>query len=386
MARLPVVVVGGGPAGLSATAALKTAGVDAIVLDRDARVGASWLRRYERLRLHTVRRYSGLAHRPMPPSYPKYVPKDAYARYLREYAEYFALDVEHGCTVRRVSIADSYRDGRPRYTVKTDGAIREADVVVIATGMYGRPIVPAVAGAQRYLGLCLHSSQYASGAEFAGRRVLVVGLGNTGAEIAADLVERGAAAVAVAVRTPPPVVPRDVFLVPVQLFGMALSDLPSALSDRVAAAIARVAIGDLTRYGLPAAQWLPFSAKRIPVIDVGFTRQLRAGKIAIRPALAEFCEDGVVYDGGRTEAFDAVVYATGYGTGLDELLGVADVLDAEGLPRQESPEAHPGLHFVGFVKSHRGLLLEIDRASRRLARALSHEAVVARPRTTLLAL
>src|ERR1700693_919476 len=89
----PVVVVGAGPAGLSAAAALKKRGLDAVLFDQDDRIGARWLRRYERLHLHTVRRFSGLAHHPMPSRYPRYVSKDLFARYLRDYAEHFGLDV-----------------------------------------------------------------------------------------------------------------------------------------------------------------------------------------------------------------------------------------------------------------------------------------------------
>ena len=74
-------IVGAGAAGLSAGAALKWRGVDAVLLDKDTRVGGTWLRRYERLHLHTIRRFSGLAHHPMPRVYPRYVPKDLFAHY-----------------------------------------------------------------------------------------------------------------------------------------------------------------------------------------------------------------------------------------------------------------------------------------------------------------
>jgi cation diffusion facilitator CzcD-associated flavoprotein CzcO len=96
------VVVGGGSAGLSAAAALELAGFDPLVLDRDERLAGTWARRYERLHLHTIRRFSGLAHHAIPRDYPRYVPKDLFARYLQEYAGRFALRVRLNEPVRRV--------------------------------------------------------------------------------------------------------------------------------------------------------------------------------------------------------------------------------------------------------------------------------------------
>jgi hypothetical protein len=367
-----IVIVGGGPAGLSAAGALKKVGLDAVILDRDDRVGGSWLRRYDRLHLHTVRRFSGLAHFPIPAAYPKYVSKNAYAEYLQEYARYFRLDIELNCTVDRIRIDDASPSDRQAYVVETARGPRRARSVVIATGMYGEAVLPAFPGLDRYRGVTAHSSRYVSGRDFAGKRVLVVGLGNTGAEIAADLVEQGASLVAVSVRTAPPVVPRDFLGTPVQVFGMALSGVPARLADRIGQNLARVALGDLTRYGLKRAEWQPFSAKRIPVIDVGFTDDLKRGRIALRPSTVRFSEGGAVYDDGREEAFDAAIFSTGYATGLDRLLRIPGLLDERAYPRFQSgaPTSQPGLYFIGFVKSHRGHLFEMNLASRRLARVI----------------
>src|SRR4029453_16166579 len=97
-----ILIVGGGPAGLSAAGALRHRGHDPIVLEQDERVGARWARRYKRLHLHTVRRFSGLAHYGMPRDYPRYVHKDAFARYLEQYAVRLTLDVRLGVRVDAV--------------------------------------------------------------------------------------------------------------------------------------------------------------------------------------------------------------------------------------------------------------------------------------------
>jgi cation diffusion facilitator CzcD-associated flavoprotein CzcO len=241
--------------------------------------------------------------------------------------------------------------------------------------MYNQPVTPAFDGLEQFNGVTMHSSAYASGSAFAGKRVLVIGIGNTGAEICADLVESGAAHVAVSVRTMPPIVPRDFLGTPVQLFGIALSRLPKRTADRIGALVARVAFGDLTKYGAGVPQWLPFSARRIPVIDAGFVQHLKTGRISIRPPVRRFAKDGVGYADGSEEAFDAVIFATGYSTGLKSILNSPGLLDDAGYPLFASGERTgvPGLYFMGYFESHRGLLFEISLASKRLARSISAE-------------
>jgi putative flavoprotein involved in K+ transport len=370
-----IAIVGGGPAGLSTAAALAKAGEKPLVFDRNERVGASWLQRYDRLHLHTTRAFSGLAHFPIPRSYPKYLSREMYAEYLQTYAHKLGLDAVLGCNVETIRTAPAAEDGRPAFELETPSGSVRASTVVVATGMFGEPITPAFAALDDFRGTTLHASAYTSGRTFAGKRILVVGLGNTGAEIAADLVEQGAGFVAASVRTAPPVVLRDLLGVPVQLFGIALSRVPPPIADRIGRTLSRLAIGDLSRYGLPPPAWFPFSARRIPVIDVGFLHHLKRGRIAVRPNVTRFSKPGVVYADGRAEDFDAVIFATGYRTGLEHVLQIPDLLDETGFPKCGMGERTvvPGLYFMGFIHSHRGLLFEIELASRRLADTIVRE-------------
>lgn len=362
-----IVIVGGGAAGLTTAGALRRRGLDALVVERERLVGTTWRRRYERLRLHTVRAFSGLAHRPIPRRYPRYLPKDAYADYLEEYVTGLDLDVEPASAVSRVA-----PDGA-RWLVETARTVFRPRVVVIATGQHAVPAVPDWPGRDTYRGRLIHSSEYRTGRVFDGQRVLVVGAGNSGAEIAAEVAAEGAAFVASSVRTAPPVVPRDVFGVPVQAFGIALSRLPPDVADRIGARVARAVMGDLSRYGLPPPAWHPFTARRIPVIDVGYVRELEAGRIHVRRGVLRLSATGAVYDDGREERFDAIVAATGFRTGLERLLDVPGLLDARGAPRFPSgrPTSMPGLYFMGFTESLRGILFEANRDSRRLARLVA---------------
>lgn len=379
MQRRPIVILGGGPAGLSTAGALKRLGHSALILDRNERTGSSWLERYDRLHLHTVRGFSRLAHLPIPRRYPKYLSREMYAEYLQHYAQAFDLEIVHGCEVDALE-----RSAGNAFLIRSSAGEIAAGAVVVATGMYAQPLFPASAGLDDYRGIAMHAQKYRNGSAFEGMRVLVVGMGNSGAEIAADLVEHNAAFVALSLRTPPPVVPRDVAGVPVQLFGIALSHVPPGVADRTASLIARLALGDLSRYGLPAAQWRPFSANRIPVIDAGFVRHLRCGRIAMRPPAAQFDAAGVTFPTGARERYDAVIFATGYSTGLERWLHVPGALNEDGVPISGCGEAacQPGLYFMGFIQSHRGVLYEIAHASVRLARTIAATAASNSPESS----
>ena len=149
-----------------------------------------------------------------------------------------------------------------------------------------------------------------------------------------------------------------------------LSFLPSRIADRIGRLTSRLVLGDLTAYNIPAPQWGPFSARRIPLIDVGFVGAVKRGIVQIRPALKRLTPSGAVYADGVEEPFDAIVAATGFSTGLADLLDVAGVLNESGEPivASGSPTARPGLYFMGFTHSLRGHLFEANLASRRLAK------------------
>ena len=120
-----MVIVGGGAAGLSAAGALARRGIEAVVLEQDAAVGGTWARRYDRLHLHTIRQFSGLAHFPIPSRYPRYLSRDEFVDYLREYARHFALRVVGGTSVRRVRPSETdAADGPSRPTVRRGTAAR----------------------------------------------------------------------------------------------------------------------------------------------------------------------------------------------------------------------------------------------------------------------
>ncbi|HEX3455617.1 MAG TPA: NAD(P)/FAD-dependent oxidoreductase [Gaiellaceae bacterium] len=340
-----IVVIGAGPAGLASAAMLRRAGAEVVVLDRGG-VGDAWTKRYDRLHLHTVRWLSCLPGYRMPRDFGKWPTHARVLEYLQRYAEHHRLDVRTGVEAWRVVRGES------GWVVETPDGEFAAERVVVATGFSSVPFIPDWPG--EFAGEIVHSADYRNPAPYVGRRVLVVGAGNSGAEIAADLAEGGAAEVSIAVRTPPSIVRRDTLGVPSQLFGIASSHLPVGVVDQVAATMRRVSIPDLTAEGLPAPErpYSDFLRRRvIPIIDVGLVAGVRSGRIRVVPALERLDGGRVVLADGSSVEVDAIVAATGFRTGLEPLVGHLGVLDERGEPVVHGPEEHPearGLNFVGF--------------------------------------
>jgi putative flavoprotein involved in K+ transport len=363
------VVVGAGPGGLAAAGALKMAGVPSLVLERAAAVGASWRAHYDRLHLHTVRWLSGLPGLSIPRAYGRWVARDHVVAYLEAYVRHHALEVRLGVTVRRVERSDG------GFRIDTDGGAIDAERVVVATGYNLVPFLPSWPG--QFAGELLHASRYRNGLAYRGRDVLVVGSGNTGAEIAVDLVEEGAARVRLAVRTPPNILPRATLGVPSQALAVMLRRLPPRLVDAVAGGVNRLAIGDLSRHGLPPPTRGAFTRALedgvIAILDVGLVAQLKAGRIGIVGGVEGFDGPDVLVAGGERVRAEAVIVATGYRRGLEPLVGHLGVLHPDGLPSVHGPRTHPdapGLHFIGYTNPVSGNLREMAIDARKIARVI----------------
>jgi cation diffusion facilitator CzcD-associated flavoprotein CzcO len=374
-----VLVVGAGPAGLAVAACLRRRGVDVLVVDRGTAVGESWRRRYDRLHLHTPRVQSALPGLRIPRRYGRWVAKDDVAAYLTQYADRAGIRPRFGTEVRRLD-----RDAGGWAAQTGDGVLR-ARQVVLATGYNSVPVAPHWPGQDSYPGDLIHASAYANAEKYRGRSVLVVGPGNTGAEIAADLVEGGAAQVRLAVRTPPNVVTRQLGPVPTTLLAISMDFSPAWLADPLNRALQRVFVGDLTRYGLPAPRAGVVTQMRAtgvtPTIDVGLIAQLRAGRVTPVAALERFEGGDAVLSDGTRLAPDAVIAATGYTTGLAPVLGHLGVLDQRGRPPVNGARAAaPGLRFVGLSTPLKGLLLQINLDARAAARAIDRELAAAEAR------
>ncbi len=372
-------VVGGGPAGLAAAAELRRQGMQPVVLERGEQVGTSWRAGYDRLRLHTVRGLSGLPGLGIPRAAGRWPSRDAVIDYLERYRDAHELEVRGGAEVERIAAAEAGDGDGLRWVIHTAaGARLAARSVVVATGHAHTPYVPDWPGREGYAGQLRHAREYRNPAPFAGLDVLVAGVGNSGSEIAVDLAEGGAGRVWIAVRTPPQIVRRDVAGWPAHATGILVSRLPAALVDPVARLQRRLTIPDLTPYGIPLpADGLMTRVRRtgeVPLQDVGFIQAVRGGTVTPVAAVTGFDGDKVLLADGSAIAAQAVIAATGYRRGLERMAGHLGVLDQNGLPQVHGgAPAAPGLFFLGYTVSLRGMLRDIAADARRLAPAVARD-------------
>jgi indole-3-pyruvate monooxygenase len=370
MSSSDVLVIGAGPAGLAVAACLRQQGVAHTVVTRDDSVAAAWRRHYERLHLHTVKRHSALPGMPWPASAPRYPSRQQVVDYLDSYAKAHHIQPLLGVEVQRL------RREKDRFDVQTSAGALHPRIVVVATGYNGMPKPPDFAGTDSFAGLCLHARDYRNAAPFKGRRTLVVGCGNSGAEIALDLAEQGVD-VSMVVRGPVHVVPRDLYGRPSQATSVMLAPLPARVRDAIVGPVLRLAVGDLSPWGIrrPAIgpNQMIEEQGRIPMLDIGTVAMVKAGRIQVRPAVQQVNGDRVRFADGREESYSGMVLATGYDTGLARFIeGFEAIADSRGRPHRFGQETGiPGLYFVGFRNPTTGALREIAREAPRVAAAVA---------------
>jgi len=366
MTAVEAIVVGAGPAGLAAAQRLQAGGVRPVVLEKADEVGAAWRRHYERLHLHTPRNRSGLPGLPIPRTYGRYPSRARFVEYLESYAERFQIRPRFATPVAAIR-----KDGG-RWAVETPTQTLTAPVVVMATGWADYPHLPRWPGLDSFRGDVVHSSAYRTAERYKGGRALVVGFGNSGAEIALDLAEAGVD-VTVSQRSPIRVLPRELLGVPILEYAIAERFLPARVADALNAPLLRLAVGSLEKLGFKTARKgamrMIEEDRRIPVLDIGELKAIREGRIKVRGAIRAFTGSGVVFDEGDEQGFDAVVLATGYKPDLRGLLPDAHgALDAEGRPLvSDRATVERGLYFVGALSSPTGQLREIRLGATRVA-------------------
>ncbi|XP_057968068.1 indole-3-pyruvate monooxygenase YUCCA2 [Malania oleifera] len=375
-------IVGAGPSGLASAACLKALNVPSLILERADCVAPLWqLNTYDRLRLHLPKQFCELPLMPFPKSFPAYPGKHQFVDYLRSYAAGFNLSIVFGARV--VAAEFDARSGwwRVRAVVGREKEEREyvSRWLVVAAGENAEAVVPEMEGMGEYEGRVVHTSVYRSGEEFRGKRVMVVGCGNSGMEVSLDLCGYNAS---------PHLVVRDsVHVLPQEMLGMStfgvsmwlLKWLPVSLVDRLLLMVSDFMLGDTARLGLrrPKIGPLQFKNKsgKTPVLDVGTIALIKRGHIKVRPGIKRLTQHGVEFVDGSIENFDAIVLATGYKSNVPSWLKENDWFSKQdGMPKKPFPDGwkgEQGLYTVGFSK--RGLLgASID--ARRIAQDIHQNA------------
>ena len=365
MARSTVVIVGAGPAGLAAGVCLQQSGINATIFESGEVPGTTWTSLYDRLHLHTIKSLSGLPLWPMPRQYPRYPSRQQFADYLTRYADHFNLDITTRCKVERATHDEK------GWLLTTPQGERRADVIVSATGIFAHPTPPEYPDAAVYQGRSLLARDYHNAAPFSGQRVLVVGAGNTGAEIAVDLAEAGVA-VTSSIRAGTNIVPRDLLGVPIQVWGQIMAHTPRSLTDALTPVLLRRSVQRQARAGVPRPALGVLDSPGIPVIGLDYPRLAQRGSIVIAGPIERFTPTGVRFANGSEASFDAVIFATGYRLATDYIdlpltLDPRGHIEAEAVKRAEAN----GLYFIGTNYDIRGTLFNIRHEAPQLAGAIA---------------
>lgn len=320
------VVIGAGQAGLAAGYYLQRAGLRFTIVEASGTVGGSWPMHYDSLKLFSPARFSSLPGMRMHGDSERYPTRDELVGYLQQYASHFQLPIVRNARVTSVSHREGY------FAIQTSAGTYHARSVVAATGSYHRPFTPHLPDQESFAGETVHASAYHTPEGFAGKRVLVVGSGNSAVQIATELAR--SAQVTLTSRRPVEYVAqrpwgRDIhFWWWLTRFDRISLDSPvGRLIDRLTANAGR------------------------PVLDTGVYRAaLDAGRPNWQPLFRRFTADGVELTDGRVEAIDAVIFATGYQPNLAYLDGLG-ALDATGNPlhHQGISTVVSGLGFVGLA-------------------------------------
>jgi len=313
-----IVVIGGGQAGLAAGWYLLRARLEFVILDNGDGAGGAWRHGWDSLRLFSPAGYSSLPGWPMPqPEHAGFPTRDDVIAYLAAYEARYALPIERPVTVSSVSHA---ADGR--LLVETDHGEWLAQVVIGATGTWSNPYIPDIPGRAGFRGVQLHSARYVNPDAFVGQTVLVVGGGNSGAQIHAEI-SQVAHSIWVT-QTLPVFLPDDVD-------GRVLFERATAMHR--GDVITGPAIGFANIVMVP-----PVRAAR----DRGVLT-------SVRPFTC-MTTDGVVWADGATTHVDAVIWCTGFRASLDYLAAL-DLVGADGkvvVNKQGQAAAEPSLWLHGY--------------------------------------
>jgi len=342
-------VIGAGGAGLGAMEVLQRHGLPFDCFEQTDRVGGHWHTDYESLHLITSRDLSGFTGYPMPASYPVFPSRDQMLAYLEQFADETGVRarVTFNVAVERLEpVGPAGRDG---WRVTTsDGHVREYAGAVVCNGHLWNPNVPAYPGT--FTGKQIHSGAYRSLADLEGRRVLTVGAGNSGCDLAVDVAVAGLEST-ISMRRGQMFQPKSVFGRPRAELAW-LGRLPIRVNERISRALCDVVIGPAAAYrGLaePATRNLN---EQPPVVNNLLPYWIQHGRIRVAPAIARLDGARVHFVDGTSGEFDTILWATGFKPTLPFLAPEA-MRWQDGVPLRTAgltlPVGAENLYFVGLA-------------------------------------
>lgn len=344
-----VLIIGAGLSGLATAEALVRRDIPVTILEAQDRIAEPWRKRHPALRLNIHRHFARWPGMRAPRGDGAFLKRDTVVDYLARYARQIGAPIRFGTSVEKIE-----RDVVGWKVQTTNGTFFAAHVV-FATGRDSVPHVPDWPGLASFEGEVLHASALGDVARFDGKRVLVVGAGNSGSDVLNHLARHRPAGVVVSVRHGPAIVPGRVFGFPLHRAARLFTALPLPVVDRAFALTQRLFFGDLKKYGMtthPLGGGTRLARDGTAfAIDDGFVAAIKSGRFKVAGEIVEFHDGRAFSESGGSVAPDVLICATGYRTGLEPLVGRFGVLDGKGNPTHPAGEpdpAQPGLWFTGY--------------------------------------
>lgn len=315
--RYDVIVIGGGQSGLAMGYYLRRTGLSYIILDNQTESGGAWLHTWKSLRLFSPAQWSSLPGMIMAGGTDYYPSRDITIEYLKSYEKKYNLPVKRNVEVRDVLKRDD------EFQVETSEGLFVSKAVVSATGSFNNPFIPAFKGLEFFKGQILHSSQYETADEFENKRVAIVGEGNSGAQILAE-VSKVTETIWITQKEPR--------FLPDHIDGRFLFDAATQMYEAQKA----------------GKQFKPPSLGDIVMVES--VKEARSRKVlkSVRP-FDHFTPDSIVWTDGREEKIDALIFCTGFRPALSHLKSL-DIVNADGKADTDGTKSKSvdGLWFVGY--------------------------------------
>ncbi|KAK9137013.1 hypothetical protein Sjap_007607 [Stephania japonica] len=318
-----------------------------IVLEREDCFASLWKKKsYDRLHLHLAKKFCELPHMSFPPSSPTYISRKQFIQYIDDYVSHFRVSPLYN----RLVESASFDRAQERWCVIVRDAKRGCEEVyygrflVVASGETSDAFVPDVEGLETFGGEVIHSTEYKSGEKYENMKVLVVGSGNSGMEIALDLSNFDSAA-SIVVRSPVHVVSREMASLGLVL----VKHVPLKIVDGLLVILSKLVYGDLSKYGVNRPKEGPFFMKvkygKYPVIDVGTINKIKSSKIQVVPSITRIRGKEVEFSNGKSDSFDVLIFATGFKRSTNKWLKDDDyLLDEDGIAKQSFPNHWKGIN------------------------------------------
>lgn len=384
--HVKAIIIGAGPSGLATAAWLRRYGVPYIIIERAHCIASLWKNHtYERLHMHTPKSFCELPFMPHPSSTSNFLTRQQFINYLEAYARKFHIEP----IFREMVEQATYDHDTESWVVRTRPSHEQSTMIVsvsgqasqvcrqyackwlvVATGENAEAVLPHLPGLSDFKGTILHSSQYKTGSQFQNKKVLVVGAGNSGMEIALDLANTGSSTTSIVVRSPLHILPREMFGLSTFSLAMRLCKIfPVRFVDCFLVTYSILRFGDTFLYGLRRPKIGPLELKntmgKTPILDVGTLAKIQSGIIEVKPAIECVTASGVRFvESNVAESYDVLVLATGYKSTVSSWLHDEDnFFNEQGLCKSPAKcwKGKNGLYVAGL--SGKGLLRALIDAS-----------------------